>query len=98
MTFAVTGGHQRSLTGFVLKSSLVDVVNGGYTDWSAWSACTASCAGGHRYRERVCKNPMKQNGGNDCSSLGADKEEKICNTHLCPGGILNYCLISFVKD
>lgn len=93
MTFTLTGVYQRSLTDFVLKSLLVDIFNGGYTNWSAWSACTASCAGGKRYRERFCENPKKQNDGNDCSSLGADKEEKICNTHLCPGEILNYLLV-----
>lgn len=76
---------------FILKSSIVDA--GEYTKWSAWSACSASCAGGRRYRERLCKNPLLKNGGKDCSSLGADKEEEICNTRLCPGGILNYLLL-----
>ena len=73
---------------FRFDSKLANLVDGGYSEWSAWSACSATCAGGFQYRQRTCDNPEPENGGKDCSSLGADKEEAICNTHICPGGTM----------
>ena len=46
-----------------------------YGPWSEWSACSASCGGGTKSRDRVCD-------GDNCA--GEPHEEKVCNTHYCP--------------
>ncbi|MDQ5969191.1 MAG: trimeric autotransporter adhesin, partial [Patescibacteria group bacterium] len=56
-------------------------VNG---EWSAWSACSASCNGG--VQTRTCSNPYPANGGADCSGPST----QACNTNACsvtPGSI-----------
>jgi len=58
--------------------------DGGYSKWSDWGACSATCGGGVKTRKRTCTNPPPSNGGNDCSKLGSAVETKECNTKLCP--------------
>lgn len=67
-------------------------VNGGWTEWSQWSACRtqASCAeqqqpnAAHivytRVRTRSCTNPEPQFNGRVC--VGADKQEEICTPDM----------------
>ncbi|XP_061196679.1 MAM and LDL-receptor class A domain-containing protein 2-like [Saccostrea echinata] len=57
-------------------------IDGGYTNWSAWSTCTVSCGGGTQTRTRTCTNPAPQNGGADC--VGSSSESQSCNNILCP--------------
>ena len=58
------------------------LVDGRLTEWSEWSACNASCAGGTRFRRRECIPPKR--GGKPCESdKFIDYEE--CNTQNCPG-------------
>jgi len=68
-------------------------VDGGYTAWSEWSACTNSCPGdqggffiGTQSRTRTCTNPAPGPLGRNCTAqgLGAAKEERQCNTEYCP--------------
>ena len=42
--------------------------DGGYTQWTAFSACSAVCQGvtGTRSRQRFCTNPEPSNGGLTC--------------------------------
>ncbi|XP_022785986.1 uncharacterized protein LOC111326285 [Stylophora pistillata] len=80
----VKSWHQQICMRVELFGCDANVIEGGYSEWSAWSACSATCVGGFQYRERTCDNPKPENGGKDCSSLGADKEEVVCNTHICP--------------
>ena len=44
-----------------IKGDCVDngspMTNGGWSEWSDYTACTRSCEGGVRYRERTCTNP-----------------------------------------
>ena len=65
--------------------SLVTVVDGNYTEWSAWGNCTVTCGGGVKQRERTCTNPRPSFGGKDCSALGPDTSTASCNTNPCPG-------------
>ena len=46
-------------------------------EWSAWSACSATCGGGTQ--TRTCTNPAPANGGLDCSGPSS----QICNTQAC---------------
>ncbi|XP_019645823.1 PREDICTED: uncharacterized protein LOC109486433 [Branchiostoma belcheri] len=59
-------------------------VDGGWSDWSPWSACSVTCGVGTQTRDRTCTNPPPANGGADCDGL--DQETQDCDTEvLCPG-------------
>uniref|UniRef100_A0A7S4VRZ9 Spondin-like TSP1 domain-containing protein n=1 Tax=Alexandrium monilatum TaxID=311494 RepID=A0A7S4VRZ9_9DINO len=49
--------------------------------WADWSACTASCGGGLRHRNRAIQ-ALPENGGAACEAL-TKSEATPCNTHLC---------------
>ncbi|XP_013361362.1 PREDICTED: semaphorin-5A isoform X2 [Chinchilla lanigera] len=57
-------------------------VDGGWSCWSSWSQCSATCGGGHHMRTRSCTNPAPAYGGDIC--LGLHTEEALCNTQPCP--------------
>ncbi|XP_027051590.1 sporozoite surface protein 2-like [Pocillopora damicornis] len=61
-------------------------IDGGYTGWSEWSECTATCGGGSRSHSRTCTNPSPKNKGKTCieQDLGPDMESEECNTRDCP--------------
>lgn len=50
--------------------------DGGWSEWSNWSPCSASCGGGQQYRTRVCER-------NDCE--GNSKMARACNIQACRG-------------
>ena len=59
-------------------------VNGGWTEWSDWSGCSATCDVGMMTRKRSCTNPAPQFGGRVC--VGADRDEQYCHDNPpCPG-------------
>ena len=58
-------------------------VDGGYTDFGGWSACSRICGPGTQIRRRTCTNPPPSNGGAPCD--GPDSEKRECNLRECPG-------------
>jgi len=56
-------------------------INGGWTAFDAWSACSKSCDVGSAMRARTCTSPAPQFGGKPCPDHA--KETKTCNTHVC---------------
>ncbi|XP_039431526.2 semaphorin-5A [Culex pipiens pallens] len=56
-------------------------VHGGWTDWSAWSACSQTCGMAVKTRRRTCGNPKPAHGGRVC--VGPDRAEIYCS-HLPP--------------
>ena len=58
-------------------------VNGGFSEWTAWSACSKTCGTGSIIRTRKCDNPAPQNGGAECS--GDKSETKTCTVKSCNG-------------
>jgi len=68
-------------------SLLLTAIDGGYTEWSTWEACSKSCGGGIKLRKRTCTNPEPLNGGKDClqQHLGTDTDQMECNPTCCPG-------------
>ena len=59
-------------------------VDGGYSDWSEFTKCTKSCAGGTTARNRTCTNPAPKHDGLNCSRFGLDYEVQICSDFPCP--------------
>ena len=60
-------------------------VNGGYSPWESWSACSGSCGKGISERKRICDKPEPKNGGNPCT--GAQHEVKECENSPCSSSI-----------
>ncbi|XP_053398910.1 SCO-spondin-like isoform X2 [Mercenaria mercenaria] len=58
-------------------------VHGGWSFWSKWTACSASCAMGTKTRYRECTNPAPLYGGLVCK--GPDQEMVKCDSGVpCP--------------
>nr|XP_061831771.1 hemicentin-1-like isoform X1 [Nerophis lumbriciformis] len=57
-------------------------VDGKWSSWVSWGACSVSCAGGTRQRTRLCANPAPQHGGRQCE--GNDVHIDFCNSDPCP--------------
>lgn len=58
-------------------------VDGGYSEWTAWSSCNLTCGGGIQSRSRSCTDPRPANGGRRCRRLGPAIEYGKCNTQPC---------------
>ena len=60
-------------------------IDGGYTEWSKWTECTATCGGGTRRHSRTCTKPKPKNNGKTCvkQKLGPPVETEECNTKKC---------------
>lgn len=56
-------------------------VDGGWSKFSDWSACTRSCGSGFRVRARSCTAPAPQFGGAQCKGSREDGEK--CHTAPC---------------
>ena len=59
------------------------ILDGGWSKWSLWRACTQKCGGGLRIRTRSCDSPVPKYGGAQCK--GNYYEIVTCNTQRCPG-------------
>ena len=58
-------------------------VNGGWSPWTSFSECSASCAGGIKTRTRQCNSPAPDPDGLPCDANAAN-ETVLCNTVDCP--------------
>ena len=65
-------------------------VDGAWTTWGTWSACSMSCGSGQRARQRACTNPPPENGGKECT--GSVTSEELCSDRICPGRPIHHNL------
>lgn len=72
-------------------------VDGKWSSWVSWGACSVSCGGGTRQRRRLCANPAPQHGGRHCE--GNDVHIDFCNSDPCPSESysLLYSLVKLYK-
>ena len=69
------------------------LVNGGFSNWSAYGACSKSCDAGTKARTRKCNNPAPAYGGGNC--VGPTTQSTECKVRECPGGYCCYISVIF---
>mgnify|MGYP002260280002 CR=1 FL=1 len=70
-----------------LISSVLIIVDGMWSSWSAWTACSKTCGKGIQTRTRICDSPKPVN--NDTFCLGDGVQEQICSTSIAFQGMQN---------
>ena len=77
-------GIAKNISSIIYISYLA--VNGGYSNWTRWSNCSATCGNGVMTRSRQCNNPTPAGpDAKDCSSLGPTEETRKCYLKPCHG-------------
>jgi len=56
-------------------------VDGNWSEWTSWTACSAACGPGTQQRSRTCDAPAPANGGKDCE--GDAMATRECNEEPC---------------
>eukprot|EP00093_Oithona_nana_P009055 09055.XXX_470797_475455_1 [CDS] Oithona nana genome sequencing. len=64
-----------------MEESKLKSLPGQWSNWAAWSDCSAKCGRGIRTRTRTCNNPAPINNGPGCE--GPPVEKKTCSS-VCP--------------
>ena len=65
-----------------------------WSDYSAWSTCSATCGGGQQGRSKYIQRPAV-NGGKECTGEAA--ESRNCGEDHCPGDIRSHILNSLLN-
>ncbi|CAH1253307.1 NPTX2 [Branchiostoma lanceolatum] len=68
--------------GQVTSANFECKLDGGWSDWGAWSGCSVTCGVGTETQDRTCTNPAPANGGEDCE--GQAQEARNCDMEPCP--------------
>ncbi|XP_065656134.1 uncharacterized protein LOC136081827 isoform X2 [Hydra vulgaris] len=72
-----------------------DDVDGGLSEWSPFSECSATCGDGKKTRKRTCTNPPPSGNGKDC--VGVLTETDACNLRICQGSSNGKCASGLVE-
>ena len=73
----------------IIILSLYILVNGGWANWGAWSACPVTCGTSLQYRYRTCTNPKPNYGGFGCTG-GLKYDTQFCGGSACPSNYYIY--------
>ena len=65
------------------KSIFGYLVDGEWSNWSAYGDCSVTCGNGSRTRSRECNSPEPSGGGSPCS--GKSQQTVECKETTCPG-------------
>ena len=57
-------------------------VDGGWTSWTRWTACSTTCDWGGQRRTRTCTHPPASHGGRECT--GPRFQNNKCMLRRCP--------------
>ena len=66
----------------IIKTTLS--VDGGWSEYSDWGACSAGCGKGTQTRSKTCNNPPPASGGKDCDGEAVESKECM-NIAECSG-------------
>ena len=58
------------------------LVDGGWSRWSVFSACSVTCGSGEEVFTRTCSNPVPQHSGKPCQ--GSTRNVQWCTKKPCP--------------
>ena len=75
--------HAKITDYFCMWEHLSYLVDGNWSTWLAWGACSVTCGPGVKSRSRNCDNPAPQFGGNNCG--GTTSDTGACTSGACPG-------------
>lgn len=78
---ASPGACYHMIREIMTKFCFILTVNGSWSPWSSWQACSATCGDGIQMRTRVCKSPEPTNGGYSCE--GENVDVKPCTVRRC---------------
>ena len=66
------------------------IVDGGWSDWTAYDDCSVTCGDGSQTRSRECDSPEPSNGGSTCD--GDSSETTACEEDACLGKSIPFYL------
>ncbi|XP_021367259.1 uncharacterized protein LOC110459366 isoform X2 [Mizuhopecten yessoensis] len=66
----------------ITAAGVLCAVDGGWSQWSYYGGCSATCGEGVQKWIRSCNNPTPLNGGFICA--GSNISRGICNERICP--------------
>ncbi|KAH3755669.1 hypothetical protein DPMN_190367 [Dreissena polymorpha] len=81
-TYGVCNDHHNAYQICRKFCGLCNVVNGGWSIWSAFGICDVTCGNGTMTRTRQCNNPKPLNGREDCQ--GPSQNNGQCILNRCP--------------
>ena len=67
---------------FITIFCFVLAADGGFSEWSTWTACSVSCGTGFQLRHRACTNPPPAHGGQNCE-ISNSTEGRTCTIKDC---------------
>ena len=79
------------VTDFCINSLEYPAVDGGWTNWSSWGDCSATCGAGQKSKYRTCTAPVQAGLGKHCEGEAINQES--CNDNTCHGKIKTRHLI-----
>lgn len=78
------GDSQESQT---CNTNTCPAINGAWSNWGDWGACSINCGSGTKTRTRLCTNPAPAYGGAQCSSSNVESQTDICTGPCSVDGV-----------